>query len=218
MRREEVIQYVYERFGRTHAAQVANVISYRPRSAVRDAARALGHDVGQQDAWSKSIERWGRCADRTRRARGRPQDPRPGHRPARGARGTGGDRQCCPGRPAAPAAPPPRPLAPRAASSRAPSSLAPQPRTRAWPRSGDGRAAAAPVAPPSGPAPCRSPGLDPGPVGPSRRPLAHDDNDRRDDPRCAPTTRTTSCPPVARRLPRRRARSPARSSSLPSAC
>ncbi|MEU4363440.1 error-prone DNA polymerase [Promicromonospora sp. NPDC023987] len=59
VRREEVIQHVYEKFGRTHAAQVANVISYRPRSAVRDAARALGHDVGQQDAWSKSIERWG---------------------------------------------------------------------------------------------------------------------------------------------------------------
>ncbi|HEY8717946.1 DNA polymerase III subunit alpha, partial [Pengzhenrongella sp.] len=58
-RREEVIQYVYAKHGRTHAAQVANVISYRPRSAVRDAARALGFDVGQQDAWSKSIERWG---------------------------------------------------------------------------------------------------------------------------------------------------------------
>ncbi|WP_324652754.1 error-prone DNA polymerase [Georgenia sp. H159] len=58
-RREEVIQFVYERYGRTHAAQVANVISYRPRSAVRDAARALGYDLGQQDAWSKSIERWG---------------------------------------------------------------------------------------------------------------------------------------------------------------
>src|SRR5690625_2312029 len=57
-RREEVIQFVYERYGRTHAAQVANVISYRPRSAVRDAARALGYDVGQQDAWSRSIERW----------------------------------------------------------------------------------------------------------------------------------------------------------------
>ncbi|MEE6273239.1 error-prone DNA polymerase [Georgenia sp. MJ206] len=57
-RREEVIQFVYSRYGRTHAAQVANVISYRPRSAVRDAARALGYDVGQQDAWSKSIERW----------------------------------------------------------------------------------------------------------------------------------------------------------------
>ncbi|MCA5893505.1 error-prone DNA polymerase [Isoptericola sp. NEAU-Y5] len=59
VRREEVIQHVYATFGRTHAAQVANVISYRPRSAVRDAARALGYDTGQQDAWSKSIERWG---------------------------------------------------------------------------------------------------------------------------------------------------------------
>lgn len=59
VRREEVIQHVYATFGRTHAAQVANVISYRPRSAVRDAARALGYDVGQQDAWSKSIEQWG---------------------------------------------------------------------------------------------------------------------------------------------------------------
>jgi len=58
-RREEVIQHVFEVHGRRHAAQVANVISYRARSAVRDAARALGHDVGQQDAWSKSIERWG---------------------------------------------------------------------------------------------------------------------------------------------------------------
>ncbi|MFB9956916.1 error-prone DNA polymerase [Cellulomonas denverensis] len=58
-RREEVIQYVYATHGRTHAAQVANVISYRARSAIRDAARALGYDTGQQDAWSKSIERWG---------------------------------------------------------------------------------------------------------------------------------------------------------------
>ncbi len=63
VRREEVIQHVYAKFGRTHAAQVANVISYRPRSAVRDAARALGYDVGQQDAWSKSIERWGSLRD-----------------------------------------------------------------------------------------------------------------------------------------------------------
>jgi len=58
-RREEVIQHVFDKHGRRHAAQVANVISYRARSAVRDAARALGYDVGQQDAWSKSIERWG---------------------------------------------------------------------------------------------------------------------------------------------------------------
>ncbi len=58
-RREEVIQFVYDRYGRSHAAQVANVISYRPRSAVRDAAKAFGYDTGQQDAWSKGIERWG---------------------------------------------------------------------------------------------------------------------------------------------------------------
>ncbi len=57
-RREEVIQYVFQRFGRINAAMVANVIQYRPRSAVRDAARALGYDVGQQDAWSKSIDRY----------------------------------------------------------------------------------------------------------------------------------------------------------------
>jgi error-prone DNA polymerase len=37
-RREEVIQWVYERYGRHNAAQVANVISYRPKMAVRDAA------------------------------------------------------------------------------------------------------------------------------------------------------------------------------------
>ena len=58
-RREEVIQYVYEKHGRRHAAQVANVITYRARSAVRDMARALGHSPGQQDAWSKQIDRWG---------------------------------------------------------------------------------------------------------------------------------------------------------------
>jgi error-prone DNA polymerase len=58
-RREEVIQYVYERYDRRHAAQVANVISYRARSAVRDMARALGYSPGQQDAWSKQIDRWG---------------------------------------------------------------------------------------------------------------------------------------------------------------
>ncbi|HIZ37875.1 MAG TPA: error-prone DNA polymerase [Candidatus Ruania gallistercoris] len=61
-RREEVIQHVYTRYGRSHAAQVANVISYRPKSAIRDAARAFGHDPGQQDAWSKSVERWGSLA------------------------------------------------------------------------------------------------------------------------------------------------------------
>lgn len=57
-RREEVIQWVYERYGRRNAAQVANIISYRPKSAIRDAAKALGYSVGQQDAWSKQASPW----------------------------------------------------------------------------------------------------------------------------------------------------------------
>lgn len=56
-RREEVIQHIYERYDRQHAAQVANVITYRPRSAIRDAARALGYEIGQADRWSKAVER-----------------------------------------------------------------------------------------------------------------------------------------------------------------
>ncbi len=58
-RREEVIQWVFEKYGRRNAAQVANVIQYRPKNAVRDMAKALGHSPGQQDAWSKQVERWG---------------------------------------------------------------------------------------------------------------------------------------------------------------
>jgi error-prone DNA polymerase len=62
-RREEVIQYVYDRHGRHHAAQVANVITYPAKSAVRDMARALGYAPGQQDAWAKQIDRWTPLAD-----------------------------------------------------------------------------------------------------------------------------------------------------------
>jgi error-prone DNA polymerase len=58
-RREEVIQYVYERYGRHHTAQVANVITYRARSSIRDMAKALGHTTGQQDAYAKQIDGWG---------------------------------------------------------------------------------------------------------------------------------------------------------------
>ncbi len=41
-RREEVIQHVYQKYGRTHAAMVANIVRYRARSAVRDVGKALG--------------------------------------------------------------------------------------------------------------------------------------------------------------------------------
>jgi error-prone DNA polymerase len=60
--RERVIQYVYERYGRHHTAQVANVITYRSRSAIRDMAKALGFQTGQQDAWSKQVDAWGGVA------------------------------------------------------------------------------------------------------------------------------------------------------------
>ena len=57
-RREEVIQYVYGKYGRDHAAQVANVNTFRPRMAVRDMAKAMGHSPGQQDAYSKQLDGW----------------------------------------------------------------------------------------------------------------------------------------------------------------
>lgn len=64
-RREEAIQHVYTKYGRDYAAQVANVITYRGKSAVRDAARALGFSPGQQDAWSKQVSRWSGVAAET---------------------------------------------------------------------------------------------------------------------------------------------------------
>ncbi|GAA0501793.1 error-prone DNA polymerase [Microbacterium aurantiacum] len=64
-RREEIIQWVYATYGRDRAAQVANVIQYRPKNAVRDMAKALGHSPGQQDAWSKQVERWGASLEST---------------------------------------------------------------------------------------------------------------------------------------------------------
>ena len=55
-RREEVIQYVYKKYGRDRAALAATVITYRPKSALRDAGRALGLDTAQLDRLTKSLE------------------------------------------------------------------------------------------------------------------------------------------------------------------
>jgi error-prone DNA polymerase len=54
-RREEVIQHVYQRYGRTHAAMVANVIRYRPRSAVRDVGKTLGMSSTALDRIAKLL-------------------------------------------------------------------------------------------------------------------------------------------------------------------
>ncbi len=56
-RREEVIQYLYGKYGRHRAALTAVVVSYRPRSALRDVGRALGIDLQRIDAVAKS-QQW----------------------------------------------------------------------------------------------------------------------------------------------------------------
>jgi error-prone DNA polymerase len=61
-RREEVIQYVYARYGRDRAAQVANVITYRPKSALREMAKVCGLSPGHADALAKWVDRWGRSS------------------------------------------------------------------------------------------------------------------------------------------------------------
>jgi error-prone DNA polymerase len=57
-RREEVIQYLYAKYGRERAALAASVITYRPRSAVRDVGKALGLAPEQVDRLAKSLFWW----------------------------------------------------------------------------------------------------------------------------------------------------------------
>jgi DNA polymerase III alpha subunit len=58
-RREEVIQHVYNVYGRDHAAMVCNVIRYRPRSAVRDVGKALGIPETALDRAAKQLSHYG---------------------------------------------------------------------------------------------------------------------------------------------------------------
>ncbi len=57
-RREEVIQYIYGKYGRERAALAATVISYRPRSALRDVGKALGLDLEQVDVLARGMQWW----------------------------------------------------------------------------------------------------------------------------------------------------------------
>ena len=57
-RREEVIQYIYRKYGRERAALAATVISYRPRSAIRDVGKALGFSPGQVDQLARNMSWW----------------------------------------------------------------------------------------------------------------------------------------------------------------
>jgi error-prone DNA polymerase len=55
-RREEVVQYVYERYGETHVGMVCNVVTFRARSAVRDVAKALAFPPDVIDRTAKSLD------------------------------------------------------------------------------------------------------------------------------------------------------------------
>ncbi|HEY5647824.1 MAG TPA: error-prone DNA polymerase [Pseudomonadales bacterium] len=62
-RREEVIQYLYKRYGRHRAALAATLITYRPKSAVRDVGKALGMDPDLVDLLARSLSWWDKPAE-----------------------------------------------------------------------------------------------------------------------------------------------------------
>ena len=77
-RREEVIQYIYSKYGRERAAIAATVITYRPRSAVRDVGKALGLATAQVENLARAVQWWdGRklAEDRIREAGLDPTSP-----------------------------------------------------------------------------------------------------------------------------------------------
>ncbi len=57
-RREEVIQYIYQKYGRERAALAASLITYRPKSAVRDVGKAMGLDLDQVDRLARTLTWW----------------------------------------------------------------------------------------------------------------------------------------------------------------
>jgi len=81
-RREEVIQYVYRKYGRHRAALATTVICYRPRSALRDVGRALGLEPHQVERLAKSMSWWDghRVAGERLREAGFDPDSPPIHR------------------------------------------------------------------------------------------------------------------------------------------
>jgi error-prone DNA polymerase len=65
-RREEVIQYIYRKYGRDRTALTATVICYRPRSALRDLAKVLGFDPVQAERLSGAMQWWDTTFDEER--------------------------------------------------------------------------------------------------------------------------------------------------------
>src|SRR5205807_939885 len=80
-RREEVLQYIYQKYGRDRAGIVAEVITYRPRSAVRDVGKALGLSLDAVDRLAKTLDPYAEAATIPGRIEEAGLDPR-----ARGVR------------------------------------------------------------------------------------------------------------------------------------
>jgi error-prone DNA polymerase len=59
-RREEVIQYVYQKYGRDRAGMTATVITYRGRSAIRDVGKAMGLSLDMVDSMASKLDWWDR--------------------------------------------------------------------------------------------------------------------------------------------------------------
>ena len=77
-RREEVIQYIYAKYGRERAALAATVIRYRPKSAIRDCGKALGLELAQVERLAKTLSWWDRrqnLPERLREAGFHPASP-----------------------------------------------------------------------------------------------------------------------------------------------
>jgi error-prone DNA polymerase len=75
-RREEVLQYIYQKYGRDRAGIVAEVISYRPRSAVRDVGKALGLSLDAVNRLSKVLDPYAEASNIAQRLREAGLDPR----------------------------------------------------------------------------------------------------------------------------------------------
>ena len=75
-RREEVLQYIYGKYGRERAAMTAEIISYRGRSAIREVSKAMGLSEDCVDTLAKSLDRWGEqaTAERIRESGLDPED------------------------------------------------------------------------------------------------------------------------------------------------
>ena len=80
-RREEVIQYIYRKYGRQRTALTATVISYRARSALRDMAKVIGLDAVQAERLAGAMQWWDMTvdADRIREAGFEPNTPQVVH-------------------------------------------------------------------------------------------------------------------------------------------